>query len=174
MLTVIAACLFAITHMIRKLGQFAKPFSPTLHRICLNALADTHSETLRLRGVQAFKTLIGMSDRVDWLISELVTGTKSPNQGVVDSMLKVLYEVVSKAGGGMSEASRKAILALIDADEGEDGKHHNIIAGHAYDGRFNGNHPCSIAWNDDQSAARADCEWIDQVCASTHMSEKLI
>jgi hypothetical protein len=93
-------------------------------------LADTHSETLRLRGVNAFKSWIGMSDRVDWLISELVAGTKSTHSGVVDSMLKVLYEVVSKAGSGMNEASRKAILGLIDADEGESGNSVQIMSYH--------------------------------------------
>jgi hypothetical protein len=105
--------------MITKLPNFAKPFTNTLHRICLNALADTNSDTLRQRGVDAFKTLIGLSDRVDWQISELVTGTKSTNPGVTDSMLKVLYEAVSKAGGAMSDVSRKAILNLIDGESGE-------------------------------------------------------
>lgn len=31
-------------------------------------------------------------------------------------MLKALYEVVSKAGSNMSEASRNAIMSLIDSD----------------------------------------------------------
>jgi len=34
-------------------------------------------------------------------------------------MLKALYEVVSKAGANMSEASRNAILGLIDIDNDE-------------------------------------------------------
>jgi hypothetical protein len=61
-----------------------------------------------------------MSDRVDWLISELVKDAKNPHPGVTKAMLEGLYEVVSKAGSKMSKASRQSILGLIDADEGEE------------------------------------------------------
>ncbi len=39
-------------------------------------------------------------------------------------MLKALYEVVSKAGANMSEASRNSVLALIDVEPADtDGKY---------------------------------------------------
>lgn len=48
--------------------------------------------------------------------AELVTGTKTTDPGVRKAMLRALYEVVSKAGTNMSEASRSSILSLIDND----------------------------------------------------------
>jgi hypothetical protein len=54
---------------------------------------------------------------------ELVTGSRTSDTGVRNAMLKALYEVISKAGSNMSEASRASVLSLIDADVDEnDGK----------------------------------------------------
>lgn len=52
-------------------------------------------------------------------MAELVTGTKTPDVGVRNAMLKALYEVVSKAGVNMSETSRNSILSLIDSDSND-------------------------------------------------------
>ena len=48
-----------------------------------------------------------------------MTGSKTPDVGVRVAMLKALYEVVSKAGGNMSEASRTSLLSLVEADDEE-------------------------------------------------------
>lgn len=62
-----------------------------------------------------------MTPRIDPLIAELVTGSKTSDAGVKTAMLKALFEVVSKAGGSMNEASRASILGLIDTEhEGEE------------------------------------------------------
>ena len=45
-----------------------------------------------------------------------MTGSKTSDPGVQNAMLRALYEVVSKAGRNMSEASRSSILGLIDSD----------------------------------------------------------
>jgi hypothetical protein len=45
-----------------------------------------------------------------------VTGSKTPDPGVKNAMLKALHEVVSKAGANMSDASRQSVLGLIDGD----------------------------------------------------------
>lgn len=74
---------------------------------------------LRTRAAKALGTLITMTPRVDPLIAELVTGSKTPDAGVRTAMLKALHEVVSKAGKNMSEASRNAVLGLIDLDASE-------------------------------------------------------
>lgn len=56
-------------------------------------------------------------------ITELVTGSKTPDPGVQNAMLQALYEVVSKAGKNMTESSRSSILGLIDSETGHaDGK----------------------------------------------------
>ena len=59
---------------------------------------------------------------------ELVTGSKTSDQGVKNAMLKALFEVVSKAGSNMNEASRNSILVLIDTDTGDtDGEDFSLV-----------------------------------------------
>jgi len=93
-----------------------KPFLPQLQRTFAKSLADTSSEVLRTRAAKALGTLITLTPRIDPLIAELVTGCRTSDVGVRNAMLKALYEVVSKAGANMSEASRSAVLGLIDTD----------------------------------------------------------
>jgi len=50
---------------------------------------------------------------------ELVTDSKTSDQGVKNAMLKALFEVVSKAGSNMNEVSRNSVLGLIDTDTGD-------------------------------------------------------
>jgi hypothetical protein len=67
--------------------------------------------------------LIKLTPRVDPLIAELVAGSKTTDQAVKVAMFKALFEVVSKVGKNMNEASRTAILGLIDTDaDGSDGE----------------------------------------------------
>jgi hypothetical protein len=96
-----------------------KPFLPQLQRTFAKSLADTGSELLRVRAAKALGTLILMTPRIDPLIAELVTGSKTADSGVKTAMIKALYEVVSKAGANMNETSRNSILALIDGDMDE-------------------------------------------------------
>ena len=59
---------------------------------------------------------------------ELVTGSKTSDRGVKNAMLKALFEVVSKAGSNMNEASRNSILGLIDTDTGDtDGEDFSLV-----------------------------------------------
>ncbi|KAL8830579.1 MAG: hypothetical protein Q9170_005670 [Blastenia crenularia] len=52
-------------------------------------------------------------------VKELVAGSKTPDSGVQNAMLRALYEVISKSGSNMSEASRSAVLELIDSEKAE-------------------------------------------------------
>ena len=111
-----AAILLTLNNLLEKIPTFLKPFLPQLQRTFAKSLADTSSEVLRSRAAKALGTLITMTPRIDPLIAELVTGSKTADSGVQNAMLKALYEVVSKAGANMSEASRTSILGLIDGD----------------------------------------------------------
>ncbi|KAE9981119.1 hypothetical protein BLS_007786 [Venturia inaequalis] len=116
-----AAILFTLNNLLEKIPTFLKPFLPQLQRTFAKSLADPSSEILRTRAAKALGTLITLTPRIDPLIAELVTGSKTTDSGVKNAMLKALYDVVSKAGGNMNEASRTAILGLIDMDaEGDD------------------------------------------------------
>ena len=111
-----SAILFTLSNLLTKIPTFLKPFLPQLQRTFAKSLADPTSETLRSRAAKALGTLITLTPRIDPLITELVTGSKTPDPGVQNAMTRALYEVVSKAGSNMNEASRLAVLALIDSD----------------------------------------------------------
>lgn len=111
-----AAILLTLNNLLEKIPTFLKPFLPQLQRTFAKSLADTSSEVLRTRAAKALGTLITLTPRIDPLIAELVTGSKTADAGVRNAMLKALYEVISKAGTNMSEASRSAVLGLIDTD----------------------------------------------------------
>jgi hypothetical protein len=111
-----AAILLTLNNLLEKIPTFLKPFLPQLQRTFAKSLADTSSEVLRTRAAKALGTLITLTPRIDPLIAELVTGSRTSDLGVRNAMLKALYEVVSKAGTNMSEASRTAVLGLIDTD----------------------------------------------------------
>lgn len=118
-----AAILLTLNNLLEKIPTFLKPFLPQLQRTFAKSLADTSSDLLRARAAKALGTLIKLTPRVDPLIAELVTGSKTSDEAVKLAMLKALFEVVSKAGKNMSEASRNAILGLIDNDlDDSDGK----------------------------------------------------
>ncbi|KAI9805236.1 MAG: translational activator of GCN4 [Piccolia ochrophora] len=116
------AILSTLNNLLEKIPTFLKPFLPQLQRTFAKSLADSSSETLRNRAAKALGTLITLTPRIDPLIAELVTGSKTPESGVRNAMLKALFEVVRKAGGNMSETSRASILNLIgtDVDENDD------------------------------------------------------
>ncbi|KAL8930443.1 MAG: hypothetical protein Q9208_000627 [Pyrenodesmia sp. 3 TL-2023] len=111
-----AAILLTLNNLLEKIPTFLKPFLPQLQRTFAKALADTSSEVVRSRAAKALGTLITLTPRIDPLIAELVAGSKTSDSGVQNAMLRALYEVISKSGANMSEASRTAVLALIDSD----------------------------------------------------------
>lgn len=114
-----SAILLALNNLLEKMPTALKPFLPQLQRTFAKSLADTSSELLRTRAAKALGTLIKFTPRVDPLIAELVTGSKTTDPGVKTAMLKALYEVISKAGANMGEQSRTAVLSLIDMETDE-------------------------------------------------------
>jgi hypothetical protein len=114
-----AAILLTLNNLLEKIPTFLKPFLPQLQRTFAKSLADTSSEILRIRAAKALSTLITLTPRIDPLIAELITGSKTADTGVRNAMLKALYDVVVKCGSSMNEASRSGILSLIDSDSGD-------------------------------------------------------
>ncbi|KAM5376828.1 hypothetical protein ACJZ2D_005315 [Fusarium nematophilum] len=114
-----SAILLTLNNLLEKMPTALKPFLPQLQRTFAKSLADTSSEVLRTRAAKALGTLIKYTPRIDPLIAELVTGSKTADPGVKTAMLKALYEVISKAGANMGEVSRTAVLSLIDMDTDE-------------------------------------------------------
>ncbi|TQV93892.1 hypothetical protein V2A60_003948 [Cordyceps javanica] len=114
-----SAILLTLNNLLEKMPTALKPFLPQLQRTFAKSLADGSSEVLRTRAAKALGTLIKYTPRIDPLIAELVTGSRTTDQGVKKAMLKALYEVISRAGANMGQTSRTAILSLIDGDVDE-------------------------------------------------------
>ena len=108
------AILLTLNQLLEKIPTFLRPFLPQLQRTFTKSIADPSSDLLRQRATKALSTLITLTPRVDPLIAELVTGSKAPDSGVSNAMLKALQEVVSKVGANMSDTSRESILGLMD------------------------------------------------------------
>ena len=145
-----SAILLTLNNLLEKIPAFLKPFLPQLQRTFAKSLADTASEVLRSRAAKALGTLITLTPRIDPLIAELVTGSKNPDLGVQNAMLKALYEVVSKAGANMSETSRSSVLGLIDSDTGNaEGKESSPLGfcKTLTCPRFYGHHICTTSWS---------------------------
>ena len=111
-----SAILFTLNRLLEKIPTFLRPFLPQLQRTFTKSMADPSSDILRSRATKALSTLITLTPRVDPLIAELVTGSKSQDTGVRNTMLKGLHEVVSKVGANMSDTSKETILSLIDSN----------------------------------------------------------
>src|SRR5690606_36647230 len=109
-----AAILLTLNNLLSKIPAYLKPFLPQLQRTFAKSLADTSSDVLRSRAAKALGTLITLTPRIDPLITELVTGAKTHDAGVKVAMVKALYEVISKAGKNMGDASKQSVLALVD------------------------------------------------------------
>ncbi|KAJ5485375.1 eIF-2-alpha kinase activator GCN1 [Penicillium diatomitis] len=114
------AIFFTLNKLLEKIPLAVKPFLPQLQRTFARGLADSTSETLRNRAAKGLGILITLTPRVDPLIAELITGSKTTDTGVKNAMMKALQEVVGKAGANMSEASQNAILTLIDDDASDE------------------------------------------------------
>ncbi|KAG6015935.1 hypothetical protein E4U54_002694 [Claviceps lovelessii] len=114
-----SAILLTLNNLLDKMPIALKPFLPQLQRTFAKSLADPSSDVLRSRAAKALGTLIKYTPRIDPLIAELVTGSKTADAGVKTAMLKALYEVISRAGANMGESSRNAVLSLIDMDTDE-------------------------------------------------------
>ncbi|KAJ3498285.1 hypothetical protein NLG97_g1246 [Lecanicillium saksenae] len=114
-----SAILLTLNNLLEKMPTALKPFLPQLQRTFAKSLADSSSEVLRTRAAKALGTLIKYTPRIDPLIAELVTGSKTTDSGVRKAMLKALYEVISRAGANMGQPSRTAILSLIDGEVDE-------------------------------------------------------
>lgn len=111
-----SSILLTLNNLLEKMPTALKPFLPQLQRTFAKSLADTSSDVLRARAAKALGTLIKYTPRIDPLIAELVTGSKTADPGVRAAMLKALYEVISRAGANMGDASRTAVLSLIDME----------------------------------------------------------
>lgn len=69
LISFVAASLFTLNRLLETIPAFLKPFLPQMQRTFAKSLADTSSETLRIRAAKALGTLMPLTPRVDPLIA---------------------------------------------------------------------------------------------------------
>ncbi|CAD1812517.1 unnamed protein product [Candida parapsilosis] len=112
-----SAILVALNNLLIKIPQFLRPFIPQLQRTFVRSLSDGSNDTLRKRAVVALSTLIKHQPRVDSLITELVTNSKSTDDsGVKASMLQGMLAVVELKGKELNEASKTSLLSVVEEE----------------------------------------------------------
>ncbi|KAI9818321.1 MAG: translational activator of GCN4 [Thelocarpon impressellum] len=84
----LAAILLTLNNLLEKIPTYLKPFLPQLQRTFAKSLADTSSDVLRTRAAKALGTLITLTPRIDPLVAELVSGSKTQDAGVRNAMLR--------------------------------------------------------------------------------------
>ncbi|RUS19023.1 armadillo-type protein [Endogone sp. FLAS-F59071] len=108
-----AAILQTLSLLLSKVPTHLKPFLPQLQRTFIKSLTDPSSAVVRSRAASALGILISLQTRVDPLVAELVSGIKTSEPGVKETMLNALESVVAKAGVGMGDPSKKGVLGVI-------------------------------------------------------------
>lgn len=107
-----AAILQTLGLLLRKGGSSLKPFVPQLQTTFVKALGDS-SRVVRKQGRNALGELMGLTTRVDPLLSDLASGASSAGESAMkETMLEALGEVLERAG---SKASAGAIDATVQA-----------------------------------------------------------
>lgn len=101
-----------------------KPFLPQLQRTFIKSLSDQSSAIVRSRAAAALGILITLQTRVDPLVAELVSGIRTSEPSVKETMMDALQNVVAKAATGMSDTSKRGVISVIGeglADSAEPG-----------------------------------------------------
>ncbi|CAM9323776.1 unnamed protein product [Ectocarpus sp. 6 AP-2014] len=108
-----AAILQTLGLLLRKGGASLKPFVPQLQTTFVKALADS-SRVVRKQGRGALGQLMGLTTRVDPLISDLASGASSAAEAAIkETLLEALVEVLELAGSKASPGTiEHAIQAL--------------------------------------------------------------
>ncbi len=105
-----AAILQTLGLLLRKGGPSLKPFVPQLQTTFVKALGDS-SRVVRKQGRSALGELMGLTTRVDPLLSDLASGASSAGESAMkETLLEALGEVLERAG---SKASAGAIDATV-------------------------------------------------------------
>ena len=118
-----AAILHTLGLLLSKGGTSLKPFVPQLQTTFVKALGDS-SRAVRKEGQVALGKLVGLTTRVDPLISDLASGAySSSDKQVRSAMLAALAEVLERAGSKASKAVVEQVVQGLEApeDEADDG-----------------------------------------------------
>lgn len=105
-----AAILQTLSLLLSKVPMHLKPFLPQLQRTFIKSLSDPTSNIVRSRAANALGILITLQTRVDPLVAELVSGIRTSEASIKETMMNALQNVVSKTGADLSDTSNAALF----------------------------------------------------------------
>jgi hypothetical protein len=105
-----AAILHTLTLLIRSSALLLKPFVPQLQTTFVRALSDA-TRLVRMRGATALAQLVGLSARVEPLVTELANTLGSAESGVQYALLSALAGVFRGMAKPVSEATLDRVQA---------------------------------------------------------------
>ncbi|KAJ7449659.1 armadillo-type protein [Mycena latifolia] len=106
------AILSALTSMLERIPAFVKPFFPQLQRTFVKSASDPASIVVRNKAAQALGVLMRSQPRVDPVVTELVTGIKSNDDGIASSLVLALSNVVKSAAQHLGDKARESCIEL--------------------------------------------------------------
>ncbi|KAJ7720581.1 armadillo-type protein [Mycena maculata] len=106
------AILSALTSMLERIPAFVKPFFPQLQRTFVKSASDPASIVVRNKAAQALGVLMRNQPRVDPVVTELVAGVKSNDDGIASSLILALSNVVKSASQHLGEKARESCIEL--------------------------------------------------------------
>ncbi|KAH9944598.1 armadillo-type protein [Amylocystis lapponica] len=107
------AILTALAAMLLRIPAFVRPFFPQLQRTFVKSASDPASLAVRTKAAQALGMLMRSQTRVDPVITELIAGTRSNEDGIASSLVLALAQVVRSAGMNVGEKAREACAELV-------------------------------------------------------------
>jgi hypothetical protein len=107
------AIISALMSMLERIPAFVKPFFPQLQRTFVKSASDPASLVVRTKTAQALGVLMRSQPRVDPVITELIAGSRSNDDGIAGSLLLALANVVRSAGQNVGEKAREACVELV-------------------------------------------------------------
>lgn len=111
-----AAMLSTISLLLAKVPGQLRPFLPQLQRTLTKSLTDP-APVVRDRASKALVVFVGLQNKLDPLVAEIVTSTKANEErGVREATFAALVGLVKTLGPGreLSEASKKSIEKAIE------------------------------------------------------------
>ncbi|KIJ51382.1 hypothetical protein M422DRAFT_43931 [Sphaerobolus stellatus SS14] len=103
----------ALTTMLQRIPMLVKPFFPQLQRTFVKAASDPSSFAVRSQAAVGLGALMAVQARVDPLVTELITTSKSSDEAIAASLILALAHVVKSASANLGDGSKAAVAELI-------------------------------------------------------------
>ncbi|KAF7968614.1 hypothetical protein HWV62_30003 [Athelia sp. TMB] len=108
------AILSALMTMLEHIPAFVKPFFPQLQRTFVKSASDPASAVVRNKAAQALGVLMRSQPRVDPVVTELIAGARSNDDGIASSLILALANVIKSAHKNVGEKAREACVELAE------------------------------------------------------------